>query len=148
MVIDITQRAGAFLEIAHPGAHKNKRIAQRHGISPDMAKVLRRGEGWTAARIGEAASIYGRAFVDYVFQNAPRHVVPLVAAPTAADLADLKAEIQKTQQEIAHVAARLDPRPMAAMASDGAEPARGSAERAGEGLAGSGGRDLARTTTG
>jgi hypothetical protein len=50
----IAARAGAFLEINHYGAHKDKRIARALSISPAMAKLLRAGRGWTVARLDQA----------------------------------------------------------------------------------------------
>lgn len=61
------QRAGSFLETQIMGAHKDKRIAQAFGISPSMAKLLRRGQGWTVRRFEQAAKIFGRSFVDCVY---------------------------------------------------------------------------------
>ena len=50
----IARRAALFLEINHPGAHKDKRVARALGVSPAMAKLLRAGRGWTVARLDQA----------------------------------------------------------------------------------------------
>lgn len=97
MVSAITTRAGAFIEMAHPGAHKNKRIAQLFAISPDMAKLLRRGEGWTAERIGQAASHFGRDFVAFVFQDVMGPARPYEPDP----------EILALKSRVARVEARV-----------------------------------------
>jgi hypothetical protein len=62
----IADRAGWFLDQAHPGPHKSKRVALRFGISPDMAKLLRKGRGWTVERLEQAAKIFGQSFYQAV----------------------------------------------------------------------------------
>jgi hypothetical protein len=64
---EIAQRAGFFLDQAFPGANRDKRIAQRLDISPNMAGLLRRGQGWTVERLGQLRELGGAAMVDFVF---------------------------------------------------------------------------------
>jgi hypothetical protein len=59
--------AAWYVEQCHPGPHKSKRIAQRLGISPDMAKLLRQGRGWTLARVEQARRVFGPSFDQIVF---------------------------------------------------------------------------------
>jgi hypothetical protein len=52
----ISDRAATFLNVAFPGRHRIKRIAQALGISPAMAKKLANGCGWTVARLDQATT--------------------------------------------------------------------------------------------
>jgi hypothetical protein len=63
----IAQRAGLFLDQNFPGPHKDKRVAQHLGISPNMASLLRRGQSWTIDRLDQVREIYGWSFVRFVF---------------------------------------------------------------------------------
>ncbi len=63
----IADRAGWFLDQAHPGPHKNKRVARAFGISPEMAQLLRHGRGWTVKRLEQAAKLFGKSFYQAVF---------------------------------------------------------------------------------
>ena len=93
MANDISCRLGAFMDLVNPGPHKDKHIAQRLDISVAMAKVLRSGRGWTAARIGQVWSIYGRDFVNYVFDGRPMSAIDADLETIKSDLAILKARL-------------------------------------------------------
>lgn len=64
---EIAARATWFLNQTDGGAHGDKRVASRFSISLSMAKLLRRGQGWTLARIEQARRSYGPSFDHMVF---------------------------------------------------------------------------------
>jgi hypothetical protein len=101
----IGDRAGRFLDRAFAGAHRNKLIARQLRVHPNMAKKLRRGRGWTAARLGELAHVFGWQFVAYVF------------GPIVGNEADYAAEIteriERLQTEIRRLADEFGRGPLA-----------------------------------
>src|SRR5581483_11149042 len=64
---EITSRLRFYFETQIMGPHKVKRLAQIFDCSPDMAKLLKRGEGWTLARMEQARKHFGPSFIDFVF---------------------------------------------------------------------------------
>lgn len=108
---NIAGRAGDFLERAFPGPHKSKRVAQRFEISPAMAKLLRAGEGWTAQRIGQAAHLFGRDFVAFVFQDVMGPARPYELDPQIAALNDrlMRLRAQARDGDDGIVAPAVDP---------------------------------------
>lgn len=124
MANEITARAGYFLDANLPGPSKDKRLAQLLGISPDMAGLLRRGRGWTIARLEQVRRIYGAQFDQMVFG------IPARRDEVFSALAELRAEIAQTREEIADVASRLAHVPMASMAGEATQRAGEGAQRA------------------
>lgn len=106
----IADRAGAFLEINYSGASKDKRIARDLGISPGMAKMLRRGRGWTVARFEQVLGLWP-GFRDFVFPPPPTadelvarldRLVDELAQfrlEVRADLAGLREDIKNLREE-------------------------------------------------
>lgn len=64
---EIASRATWFVTRVDSGAHADKRTAQRFGVSVSMAKLLRRGQGWTLARVEQARRSFGPSFDHMVF---------------------------------------------------------------------------------
>jgi hypothetical protein len=99
----IGARAGAFLEINYAGASKDKRIARDLGISPQMARLLRQGRGWTVARFDQVLRLWPAAFRDFVFPPTEELYARLdrladelagLRAELRADIAALRADVQ------------------------------------------------------
>lgn len=86
----VSRRAGLWLDRLHPGPHKDKRIGQALGISPAMAKLLRRGRGWTVARIDQALGLWPGFGVAIVTDEAD---LARRLADVERDLADLKGRL-------------------------------------------------------
>lgn len=63
----ISRRAGAYLERAYAGPHRNKRIAQDLDCGVHVVKELRRGGAWTALRWAQLTRRFGWDFLGYVF---------------------------------------------------------------------------------
>ncbi len=71
---DCGVRAAAALNKMLPGPHADKRVARLFNVSLRMAKYLRAGRYWTAARLSQANEVLGDKFAQ------------LLAPPTAAQL--------------------------------------------------------------
>lgn len=126
--------AGKYLEQRFSGASTNKRIAQWAQISPEMAKLLRRGEGWTVARLDQAAKAFGDSFRLFVYQLRPAGPSTMpTPSDLIAELAHLRSELAQTREEIAHVASRLASIPLAQVESETTERAGKDVERLGLG---------------
>ena len=97
----LTRRAGFFLDQVFPGPHRNKRIAQALGISPDMAKLLRRGRGWTPERFASLAREHGWRFVEHVFE-------PVIGSALDRELLELKARLARLESADARAGHRVD----------------------------------------
>lgn len=104
----IALRAGRYLDDHFSGSNRNKRIAQWGECSPEMAKVLRRGEGWTVARLQAAAQTFGWAFVAYVFEGVPAPVEPYTRSPELEDLHARLARLEEANGQNAPHASMAD----------------------------------------
>ena len=95
----IIHRAGAFLELKFTGRGKDERIARDLGISAGMAKLLRRGRSWTAARLNQAMELWPD-FCVFVFRPPRGDQVSKQLEQLAAGLARLASELAALRHDL------------------------------------------------
>ena len=99
---EIGRRAAAYMDQAVQGPHRDKHIARIFDCSVSMAKLLRRGQGWTAARLGQAARLWGWRFIAVVFEGPIGRCLPaLEMERIESDLADLDERAARAREDLA-----------------------------------------------
>lgn len=93
---DYGQRAAMALDALIPAPHRDKTIARLFGISPRMAKYLRRGQFWTTDRLTQASAALGAAFDAALYS-------PVSSAQHYSEMADFEDRLARLEARIAEV---------------------------------------------
>jgi len=123
---EVGPRCAWWLRSAWSGS-RAKNVANLLQISEQQAKRLLGGARPTSEQLTRLARHFGWRFLTFVME--PAVGPPASQSDIINEMAQLRAEVASTREEIANVSARLAVLPMARLASQEVERAGGAGER-------------------